>query len=74
MSIDQIVPEALKLAPRDRARLAEALWESLEDPFFLGSEQADDAARALAIQRNEELSSGAVAPISHEQLMKRLRE
>jgi len=33
MSIDQIAAEALRLPPRERALLAESLWESLEDPF-----------------------------------------
>ena len=35
MSIDQIAREALRLSPRNRAILAEAIWESLEEPYTL---------------------------------------
>ena len=38
MGIDQIGSEALKLPARERALLAESLWESLEDPYRLPCE------------------------------------
>ena len=72
MSIEQIAAEALRLPPRDRALLAESLWESLADPFQAdASTDAND--QALAAERERELDSGAVSGLSHEQMMARLR-
>lgn len=73
MSIEQIASEALRLSPAQRAQLAESLWESLEDPFEAPGNIDDDAALKLAIQRDKELDSGRVQPISHEEIMARLR-
>jgi hypothetical protein len=74
MSIDQIAPEALRLPARERALLAAALWESIEDPFELAVDRDDGEAISLAEMRDRELESGAVAPISHEEMMRRLRQ
>ena len=74
MSIDQIAPEALRLPTRDRALLAATLWESIEDPFELAVDMDDEEAILLAEARDRDLDSGAVAPISHEDLMRRLRQ
>jgi hypothetical protein len=71
--IDQIAPQALKLPARERALLAATLWESIEDPNALADEMTDDESLELAMQRDAELESGAVAPLSHEDLMMRLR-
>ncbi|MEY3896000.1 MAG: hypothetical protein RLZZ214_1520 [Verrucomicrobiota bacterium] len=73
MSIDQIAPEALRLPARERALLAASLWESVEDPYVLAADRSDEDALALALARDAELESGAVAPISHDELMTRLR-
>jgi len=71
MSIDQIAAEALRLPPRQRALLAESLWESLADP---GETEASDAdAIALALERDRQIEAGEVKPISHEEMMSRLR-
>jgi putative addiction module component (TIGR02574 family) len=73
MSIDQIVSEALRLPVKQRALLAESLWESLEDSFE-GSLVSDDAAAsALAQERDREIDAGEVQPISHDEMMTRLR-
>lgn len=74
MSIDQIAPEALRLPVRDRALLAASLWESIQDPYAISSGATDDEAIALAIAREDEIESGAVSPISHSELMQRLRK
>ncbi|TLD71044.1 hypothetical protein FEM03_09025 [Phragmitibacter flavus] len=74
MSIDQIAPEALKLPARDRALLAASLWESIDDPYAASIHVSDDEAVALAIAREEEIDSGLVSPISHSDLMLRLRQ
>lgn len=74
MSIDQIAPEALRLPARERALLAASLWESVEDPYALAVDRSDEDAQALALARDAELESGAVAPLSHGDLMARLRK
>jgi putative addiction module component (TIGR02574 family) len=74
MSIDQIAPEALRLPAKERALLAASLWESVEDPYFVAADRSDEDALALALARNAEMDSGSVTPISHSQLMARLRK
>jgi hypothetical protein len=74
MNIDQIASEALRLSTQDRAILAEKIWESLEDPYLLHADVSDEDAIALAKQRNEEIERGDVVPLSHKELMDRLRE
>lgn len=74
MRIDQIAPEALRLPVRDRALLAASLWESIEDPYTVSADRSDDEAIALAIARDEEIESGLVSPVSHSELMDRLRK
>lgn len=73
MSFDQIASEALKLPTKERAILASSLWESIEDPFLIAFEQNDAEALTLAMQRDEELETGAVTPISHTEMMAFLR-
>jgi hypothetical protein len=62
------------LPPKDRAALAASLWESLEDPYALAAEMAEEEAWRLAAERDAELESGGVAPLSHAELMRRLRK
>jgi hypothetical protein len=73
MSLDQIAAEALRLAPKDRAMLAESLWESLTDPFKNPAWTDDAAAVALATERDRQLETGEAQTISHEEMMDRLR-
>lgn len=54
--------------------LAASLWESIEDPFKFSVDIDDEAALKLAEERNQEIESGQVTAISHEQLMHRLRQ
>ena len=74
MSIDQIAPEALKLPTRERALLAASLWESIEDPFELSVDLDDQASLDLAEKRDQEIERGQVAAVSHQDLMRRLRQ
>jgi hypothetical protein len=74
MNIDQIASEALRLSSQDRAILAETIWESLEDPYVLSSDISDEEAIILAKQRDGEIERGDVVPLSHRELMNRLRE
>ncbi len=73
MSIDQIAAEALRLPPRQRALLAESLWESLADPFEAATAGDDEHTAALALERDRQMEAGEVQPVSHEELMARLR-
>jgi hypothetical protein len=73
MNVDQLAPEVLNLPVRDRALLAACLWESLEDPYAVLPNLDDDEALTLAEQRDAEIESGLVAPLSHSDLMNQLR-
>jgi hypothetical protein len=73
MSIDQIAAEALRLPPKERAMLAESLWESLVDPFTVPAESDDSEALALALERDRQLETGELQALSHQELMSRLR-
>jgi putative addiction module component (TIGR02574 family) len=74
MSIEQIAAEALRLPAKERAMLAESLWESLADPFQVPASMDDSHAVALAIERDRQLESGEIQPISQEEMMARLRQ
>jgi len=74
MSVDLIVNEALRLSPHDRAILAETIWKSLEDPYEFLTDISEQEAIRLAKHRDEELEQGLVAPLSHKDLMDRLRK
>lgn len=73
MSLAQIAPAALQLPARERASLAESLWESLDDPYCLSAALSDEEALRLAVARDREIESGAVTPIPHDEMMRRLR-
>ena len=72
MTIEELVPEVLKLPSRERALLACSLWESLEDPYDL-TPRSDEDSISLAWQRDAELEAGVVLPLSHAELMQQLR-
>lgn len=74
MNIAQLTDEALRLNSKDRAMLAETIWESLEDPYLVPSEISEQEAILLAKQRDEEMQKGRVTPLSHHELMNRLRK
>jgi hypothetical protein len=69
----KLPPKALRFPARERALLAASLWESVEVPYALAADRSDEETLALALARDAELESGAVAPISHSDLMSRLR-
>ena len=74
MNIDQLASEALRLSSQDRAILAETIWGSLEDPYILPADISDEEAIALAKQRDAEIERGDVVPLSHKELMNKLRK
>ncbi len=73
MTIEQLASDALQLNSHERAILAELIWESLEDPYFLASELSDVESLALSLQRDKEIEQGTAIPLSHADLMGRLR-
>lgn len=75
MNLDEIAPAALGLPPRERALLAASLWESIGDPgLVMAADGGDEDDIALALARDADLESGAVSPLSHTDLMARLRK
>lgn len=72
MSIEQVASEALHLDSKNRAVLAEMIWESLEDPYR-EEEISDQDAVYLAKIRDDEIESGQVDALSHDELMSRVR-
>jgi putative addiction module component (TIGR02574 family) len=73
MSIDQIAAEALRLPPKQRALLAESLWESLADPFESPGDAEDAEALTLASERDRQMEAGETQAVSHDEMMARLR-
>jgi putative addiction module component (TIGR02574 family) len=70
MSAQQLKQEAMALPLSERVSLAQALWESID----AGLADTDErAAMHEAIRRDQELSSGAVAGRTHEQVMQASR-
>lgn len=66
MNRTQIEQAVLELPPVQRARLALAAWESLEnDPVAVADSTLDPEGIALAVQRDHEIESGSENAISH---------
>jgi heme-degrading monooxygenase HmoA len=71
---DQLEAELLRLPPRDRERLALAAWESLEDlTAWLADPETDREGIAVARERDAQIESGQVPPLSHEEFLRRIR-
>lgn len=66
MTLEKIAEEAASLNEKQRAALAASLLDTLPPPGLeIGDEVVD--------QREEELDSGKVQPISHEELVRRVQ-
>lgn len=70
MSTQQLTTEAMALPLPERVSLVQTLWQSINDG--LADTQERDAVRE-ANRRDEELSSGAVAGRTHEDVMQAAR-
>jgi putative addiction module component (TIGR02574 family) len=70
MSVQQLKQQAMSLPLSERVSIAQALWESIDGHVADGDERASVQE---AIGRDEELSSGAVAGRTHEQVMQAAR-
>ena len=73
MSRVQIEKQVLALPLRERVKLAEALWQSINEAAELSAAEEKRAAIAEATRRDAELSSGAVTGRSHREVMKAAR-
>ena len=64
--------EILALPPAERERLATLAWESLVgDPSAPGDHNIDPEGIEVAAQRDAEIESGQVQPISHAEFLRR---
>lgn len=70
MSTQQLTIEAMALPLPERVSLAQALWQSIDTG--LADCHEPDVVRE-AMQRDEEISSGAVSGRSHEEVMEAAR-
>ena len=73
MRQEQIEKRVLALPLRERVKLAEALWQSINETSELPAAEEERAAIAEATRRDAELSSGAVTGRSHREVMKAAR-
>lgn len=73
MSREQLTEAVMALPLAERVSLAQDLWQSIEDTSFSATAEEDREALAEAQRRAAELSSGAVAGRTHEQVMETMR-
>ena len=72
MKAAQLERELLALPPAERARLTLAAWESLvADPAFAADRTLDPEGLKVAAARDQDIESGKVKPISHEEFLRR---
>lgn len=60
----ELEKEVLNLPPEEREMMALAVWESIGEASFI-----DPKTLKIAHQRDQEIESGAVRAISHEEFM-----
>jgi hypothetical protein len=74
MSTDELEAELLRLPPRERERLALAVWESLEHATaWLADPWIDREGIEVAKARDAALESGEVVPLSIDEFRRRTR-
>ncbi len=65
-NLAKIEREVMSLSPQEREQLALSAWQSLGNGSDAEiSEMLDPEGIKIAIERDKELSSGSVTPISH---------
>ncbi len=71
-TIIDLEKEILALLAAERERLATVAWESLVgDPTAAGDRSIDAEGIEIAAQRDAEIESGQVQPISHAEFLRR---
>ncbi|HET6423280.1 MAG TPA: addiction module protein [Planctomycetaceae bacterium] len=71
-STAKLLSAALQLPAEERLQFADALWSSIDD--FVIEPENDDQLHDLLRQRCEELDSGQVAELAHDEVMAELNE
>ena len=74
MSGKQLTKQVMSLPLNERVRLAEALWQSIDDSLGATVPEEEKAAIKEAMRRDAELSSGAAAGRSHQEVMKSAKQ
>ena len=70
--VTEVEKELLELAPAEREQLALRAWESLVDDEEAQSDSTIDAEGiALAMNRDSEIDSGNLSPVSKEEFLRR---
>ncbi|MGH2645345.1 MAG: hypothetical protein ACRDE2_15430 [Chitinophagaceae bacterium] len=65
-NLAKLEKEVMGLPAEEREQLAILVWESLEKVSM-----HDDGGLEIALQRNKEIESGMITPISHTEFMKK---
>ena len=73
MSKEQLTAAVMALPLAERVSLAQELWQSIEGTSLSSARDEEHEALAEAHRRDAELSSGAVAGRTHEQVMETMR-
>ena len=73
MSKEELTQAVMALPLAERVSLAQDLWQSIEDIRPSSTPDEEREALAEAQRRDAELSSGAVAGRTHEQVMETMR-
>lgn len=72
MKAAQLEREVLALPLTERAHLTLAAWESLiADPAFAADPTLDPEGLRVAAARDQDIESGKIKPISHEEFLRR---
>ena len=66
---NDLIQEALTLPQEERAEIAAAIWASISPD---GQEISDNELLELTNERQNEINSGKVTPIKHEELLNSL--
>jgi putative addiction module component (TIGR02574 family) len=70
----ELETDVLALPIAERCRLAQRLWESLDDSEMSSPTTAEAELVAAVRRRDEELSSGSVQGLSHDEVLKAARD
>ena len=73
MSREQLTQAVMALPLPERVSLAQDLWQSIDEGTVTSGPAEEPEALAEAQRRDAELSSGAVAGRTHEQVMETMR-
>lgn len=73
MQTDDLVQQLIALPLLDRITVAQALWQSIDESEIIDTANEQHKAVETARRRDRELTDGAVAGRSHEDMMEAVR-